>query len=65
MDFARAQEILNSPETFEVLYQGLPVWIEYLNSANQTALVTSDFLPGGSSTVPVEQLVEEGKAMLH
>lgn len=58
MDFRRAQEIFNSDSTFEVLYYGTPVWIEQLDADNQTALVTSDELPAGKSTVPIDELTE-------
>lgn len=58
MDFIRAQEIFNSPETFEVLYNKTPIWIEELNPGQDTALVSSPVFDGGTKTVPVEQLVE-------
>lgn len=40
MQYSKAEEILNSPKTIEVLYEGVPVWINSLNSKEQTAKVT-------------------------
>ncbi len=40
MLYSRAEEILNSPAQFEVLYQGEPVWINSLDQSKQTADVT-------------------------
>ncbi|MBS3969934.1 MAG: H-type small acid-soluble spore protein [Clostridia bacterium] len=40
MHYSRAEEILNSTRTIEVLYEGEPVWINSLNPNQQTAKVT-------------------------
>ncbi len=40
MLYSRAEEILNSPAKFEVLYQGEPVWINSLDQNNKTAEIT-------------------------
>ncbi|WP_028307211.1 H-type small acid-soluble spore protein [Desulfitibacter alkalitolerans] len=40
MQYSRAEEILNSSRTIEVLYEGEPVWINSLNPDQQTAKVT-------------------------
>lgn len=57
MQYDRAKEIINSPKTFHVLYNGTPVWIENLNNNNQTADViiknTSERI-----NVPVNKLEE-------
>ncbi len=52
----RAQEILNSEETIRVSHKGTPIWIEKLNPADQTALVTGDT---GQYTVHVTELIEQ------
>lgn len=36
MDISRAEQIINSPETIKVLYQGRPVWINAVH-ADQNA----------------------------
>ncbi|GAW93412.1 H-type small acid-soluble spore protein [Calderihabitans maritimus] len=59
MDFKRAQEIINSPETYEVFYKGKPVWINALDPDHETAEVEV-FGEGPSISVPVEEL-EEGE----
>ncbi len=58
MNFGRAQEIVNSPVTIEVLYDGKPIWIEELNPVKQTALVSSGAFKEQRMTVPVNQLAE-------
>ncbi len=56
MDVKRAQEILKSPETIQVLHNGSPVWIENIKD-NNTADVTY-FEGNRRETVPVYKLVE-------
>ncbi|MBO8127924.1 MAG: H-type small acid-soluble spore protein [Peptococcaceae bacterium] len=58
MDFKRAQEIVNSEETIEVLNNGVPVWIENLNPAKNTATVRPLEGPEIVREVPVTELVE-------
>ncbi|CEP66268.1 Small acid-soluble spore protein, SspH [Moorella glycerini] len=58
MRYERAQEILASPETIKVLYEGKPIWIESLNPSTQTAYITSDALPEKEKEVPVSELYE-------
>lgn len=55
MNYEKAQQILKSPDTIEVLYKGKPVWIESLNPANETASVSGDH---GTETVSVQDLIE-------
>jgi len=59
MDFKRAQEIIKSDETIDVLLNGSPIWIESLDTKNQTATVRP--LNGGGNVleVPVAELVED------
>ncbi|MFZ5968552.1 MAG: small, acid-soluble spore protein, H family [Bacillota bacterium] len=56
MLYSRAQEILNSPQRFTVLYQGNPIWIESLNPKDKSALITDD---SSQITVPVDALLEK------
>ncbi|MEW6621548.1 MAG: H-type small acid-soluble spore protein [Bacillota bacterium] len=60
MDFHRAEEILQSRDVYEVLYKNDSIWINSLNSQNQTAEVT---LNGSSAKkiVPVTELFEVNK----
>lgn len=58
MDFQRAREIFNSPETIEVFYNGEPVWIDRLFDADKTAQVSSSDLPNGAR-VQVKDLYEQ------
>lgn len=37
MDFERAREIIDSPDTYEVFYNNKLVWIHDLNPENKTA----------------------------
>lgn len=60
MDFNRAQEILKSEEIIKVVYNGTAVWIESLNPANQTALVSSQDFANMTQPIPVKQLIEAG-----
>ncbi|WP_170240337.1 H-type small acid-soluble spore protein [Thermosediminibacter litoriperuensis] len=57
MDFQRAQEILNSSDTYEVFYKGKLVWIKGLKPEDNTADV--EILSEKIRTsVPVEELTE-------
>lgn len=60
MNYERATEIFNSPKTFEVLYNGSPVWIDSLEPRQQKATISSGDLENGRMTVPVQQLTESG-----
>jgi len=57
MDLSRAQEILNSPDTIPVLYQGSPVWIEKILNAESAEVTLLDRQE--RITVPVSKLVEQ------
>jgi small acid-soluble spore protein H (minor) len=60
MQAKRASEIINSPDTIEVLYNNTPVWINSVDESKQVAgiklLETSSVLQ-----VPVSELRETGK----
>lgn len=58
LEYKRAQEIINSPETIDVTYKGNPVWIEELFLDQQLALVSSGMFKDGQLTVPVAELDE-------
>ncbi|HAG07392.1 MAG: Small, acid-soluble spore protein H [Clostridia bacterium 62_21] len=59
MDFKRAQEIIKSDEIIDVLLNGSPVWIERLDTKNQTATVRPLNGRGNVLAVPVAELVED------
>lgn len=58
VNYERAMEIFNSPKTFEVLYNGSPVWIDGLDPRQQKATISSGDLDEGRVTVSVKQLTE-------
>lgn len=59
MQSKRVEEIINSPESIEVLYKDNPIWIEKFNSGESTAHVK---VLGSTKQmdVPVDDLVETG-----
>lgn len=57
MDLGRAQEILKSPETIQVLYQGTPVWIEKVHSTNSAEVTLLN--NNEKINVPVNELMEQ------
>ncbi len=57
LDHHRVEEILESPEKIEVLYEGKSIWINNLNADKQTAEVTINE-NSKKINVPVEKLVE-------
>lgn len=56
MNFHRAEEIINSDETIEVLYNNKPVWINNLDPDRRIAQITDS--EQNSLDVPVEELFE-------
>ncbi|AYO31639.1 H-type small acid-soluble spore protein [Biomaibacter acetigenes] len=59
MEFERAQEIVNSPDTYEVFYKNKLVWINGLDPKSKTVhikILSEDF----TEDVPVNEL-KEGK----
>jgi len=59
MEYSRAMEILYSPDTYEVFYQGKSVWIDNLNNEGEVALIIPEN-PDERLIVPVADL-EEGE----
>jgi len=55
LDYERAQQIVRSKETIDVLHGGRSVWIESLNPERETATVSAN---GETYIVPVEELIE-------
>ncbi len=58
MNITRAQQIYNSEQNFQVLFNGSPVWIEGLSAGNQTARIRSLNDDENIIEVPVTELVE-------
>ena len=64
MQAKRASEIINSPDTIEVLYNNAPVWIDSIDENKQVAGIR--LLETGSVLqVPVSELREAGRIPLH
>lgn len=58
LDLRRAREIIESPNTINVSYQGSPVWLENLNDSSNAAEIT--LLDRNERiNVPLNQLVEK------
>jgi small acid-soluble spore protein H (minor) len=58
MDVRRAQEILDSPQTVHVNYEGKPIWIEEVFETSDTARVHYVNNPDQIEHVRVEELRE-------
>lgn len=58
MDAARAEEIIKSPAIIEVRHRNTAVWLEEVNTKENTAIVTYMSL-GGMAEVPISQLSEQ------
>lgn len=56
LDSKRAMQIMHSPDSIQVLYEGSPVWIENV-MGNNTAEITH-FENNKKEAVPVYMLVE-------
>lgn len=59
MDVNRAQQIVNSPNEIEVMYNGNSIWIEHVNENESTARVHKRENPDTEMTVQVQDLVEQ------
>jgi small acid-soluble spore protein H (minor) len=59
MQAERAAEIINSPNTIEVLYNSMPVWIDSVDESRQTASIRL-METGNRVEVPVHELDETG-----
>lgn len=60
MDVHRAQEIVDSTDQFEVLYNNESVWIENVNKQEKEAMVR---IGNHSELVPISDLVEVRRKM--
>ncbi len=58
MDVSRAQQIFNSQQSHQVLFNGAPIWIESLSADEQTAKVRQLDGDGDIMEVAVAELVE-------
>lgn len=58
MDIGRAKQIVESPKEIEVHHQGVPVWIQHLNEAEETARVYTRENPDQELEVSVRELNE-------
>lgn len=58
MNVTRAQQIFNSEQNYQVLFNGSPIWIEDLNSYDQTAMIRMLNSDENLKEVPVAELVE-------
>ncbi|SDC89421.1 small acid-soluble spore protein H (minor) [Melghirimyces thermohalophilus] len=60
MNVMRAMQIVDSPEEIEVRHNNVPVWIQHVNEAEETARVYTRAQPDDEQSVPVEELQEIG-----
>lgn len=58
MDDERAKEIIFSPIMYEVTYNGVPIYIESINSDNTTANIHFFDQPNSSQKVSISSLIE-------
>jgi len=59
MRIERAAEILSSPNTVEVVYNNMPVWIDNVDESRHTASIRL-METGNRIEVPVDELSESG-----
>ncbi|WP_240375897.1 H-type small acid-soluble spore protein [Bacillus piscicola] len=59
MNTMRAQEISESPVMANVTYDGTPVYIQKVDSDNNTARIYALDDPDNEVSVPLDQLVEQ------
>lgn len=60
MNVGRAKEIVESPEVFNVTYEGTPVIIQHVDETTKMARIYSRKEPEDERDVPVLNLIEEG-----
>ena len=60
MRIERAAEILSSPNTVEVVYNNMPVWIDSVDEGRHTASIRL-METGNRIEVPVDELSESGR----
>jgi small acid-soluble spore protein H (minor) len=58
MDISRAKEIISMEQTIDVKLDGIPVWIESVDSSANVAKVHVKNQPSNQKTVSVTQLQE-------
>lgn len=58
MDISRAKEILKTDRTIDVKLDGVPVWINSVDTATSTVNVHLKNNPANQRNVPAEQLQE-------
>jgi len=58
MDKQRAKEIISSPSTITVTYNGTPIYIESVNDDNNTANIHFNNQPKKSREVSLDSLQE-------
>jgi small acid-soluble spore protein H (minor) len=58
MDVKRAQEIIQTDRTIDVKLDGIPVWIDSVDSTSNSATVHVKHNPGSQRTVSVTELQE-------
>ena len=59
MDVHRAKAIASSPETVNVSYYGVPVYIQHVNASAGTARIFHRDNPEQEQPVPIDSLSEE------
>ena len=59
MNTSRVIDIIESSDTIEVLYNGIPVWLESVGSDNMVAV--TNLKTRTSDTVPANQLFEKNQ----
>lgn len=59
MNEIRAKEIIESVEEIDVTYQGESVWLNDINSNNDTAIVQKPVKSNNTVEVPLSELVEK------
>ncbi len=60
MNTQRAQEILRSPKTIDVIYQDTSIWITEVDPNRNTAMVKMPEDSNNIVEVPVAELIERG-----
>lgn len=58
MNISRAQEILNAEKTIDVKLDGVPVWIDKVDSSTDSVIVHVVNQPSNQKTVSVQELRE-------
>lgn len=59
MNKQRAQEIVESPETITVTYQGVPVYIQHVDEKKETARIYPLNQTEKEQEVPLHSLIEQ------